>query len=118
MHLETGCACLMLPRSVLQSGKIVVAKSSSNWATQSSSFDYTVITPTVPDKDAYIAQLNVQIKIAAGIADGVPIKAADGSQSYTCNIPQPSGSRYRSQLRPPQRMSWAKTYLCQDSWHK
>lgn len=85
---------LMLTISVLQSGKIVMAKSSSNFATQSSSFGYTVITPTVPDKDAYITQLNVQIKIAAGIADGVPIKNADGSQSFTCNTPQPSGSRY------------------------
>eukprot|EP00884_Botryococcus_braunii_P005469 jgi/Botrbrau1/14923/Bobra.0018s0027.1 len=82
----------------LQSGKIVVANPSNDWATQSSSYGYTVITPTVPDKDAYLAQLNRQLKVAIGIAEGVPINA-DPKQGYACNAPQPAAASVEEYLK-------------------
>jgi hypothetical protein len=77
----------------MQTGSIVVANRTSNWASQSSSYSYRVLTTTLPDRDQYTQVLNKMVDMACGISDGKPVDPSDLSQGYTCNRPQPAGAR-------------------------
>ena len=59
-----GVSCL------LQTGSIIAGTSNLNFSTQQSSFNYTVLSPTVTDLTSYKAAISQLVTVAKGLADG------------------------------------------------
>lgn len=70
--LPPGCRLAFSERvfAYMQNGAVIQAQSNLNFSTQQSSFNYSVLSPTVTDLTGYNRSLQSLLKLATGLANG------------------------------------------------